>query len=264
MKKTINERISAEKGMSDQQVLDRRRSNFIADMDAKHKNPYSPNYSDRIEMELPYAGEEEMNYRVDRDRLARHQAKSGHKTPHFKYVKESKAQITRLTESDLHRIIKESVNRIINEEDVLTWHNGPRYNDGSKSKRVGNMMKITRNGEDSYLVNGQTSPSTKQVEESYLHRIIRESVKKALNEMELAMSNNYDDANHTYSEREMKWLYDNQKDLSPTQRKVLNAGMWDRARRANYHGYHKQWPNVVTKDGVVFLYDEDGKLFRLP
>ena len=69
--------------------------------------------------------------------------------------------------------------------------------------------------------------------------------------------------NHTYSEREMKWLYDNQGELSPIEQKVLNAGMWVRARRANYHGYAKEWPNIVVINGEIFYY-ENGKLEKIP
>lgn len=89
-------------------------------------------------------------------------------------------KIVRLTESDLRSIVKEAVNRIINEEGGfvggatnasygrdLMWQKNPTlYNDGSQSKRVGNMMKITRNGDTSYLANGQTPQSFKPVEES--------------------------------------------------------------------------------------------------
>ena len=89
-------------------------------------------------------------------------------------------KIVRLTESDLRSIVKEAVNRIINEEGGfgdgatnasygrdLMWQKNPTlYNDGSQSKRVGNMMKITQNGNTSYLANDQTPQSFKPVEES--------------------------------------------------------------------------------------------------
>ena len=89
-------------------------------------------------------------------------------------------KIVRLTESDLRSIVKEAVNRIINEEggfgggatnasygrDLMRQKNPTLYNDGSQSKRVGNMMKITRNGDTSYLANDQTPQSFKPVEES--------------------------------------------------------------------------------------------------
>ena len=87
-----------------------------------------------------------------------------------------------------------------------------------------------------------------------LHRIIKESVDSILNDR---------GQDHTYSEKEMKWLYDNQGELSPIEQKVLNAGMWVRARRANYHGYAKEWPNIAVINGEIFYY-ENGKLEKIP
>lgn len=99
------------------------------------------------------------------------------------------------------------------------------------------------------------------VNESRLRGIVEKAIARVLNEgVEPAA---YDDANHTYTEKEMQWLYDNQDGLSDIQRKVLNAGMWWRARMANYNGYVEQWPNIVTKDGAVFYYDDNGSLKQL-
>ena len=100
-----------------------------------------------------------------------------------------------------------------------------------------------------------------KLNESQLRGIVEKAVAQILNEsMEPAA---YDDANHTYSAKEMRWLYDNQEGLSDIQRKVLNAGMWWRAWKANYNGYVEQWPNIVTKDGAVFYYDDNGSLKQL-
>ena len=90
--------------------------------------------------------------------------------------------------------------------------------------------------------------------ESDLHRIVMETVDKILND---------EAQDHTYSEKEMKWLYDNQGELSPIEQKVLNAGMWVRARRANYHGYAKEWPNIAVRNGEVFYFD-NGELKKIP
>ena len=95
--------------------------------------------------------------------------------------------------------------------------------------------------------------------ENDLHIIVRETVNKILKESE----EGNESQNHIYSEKEMKWLYDNQNGLSPLQQKVLNAGMWVRARRANYHGYAKEWPNIAVINGEIFYY-ENGKLERIP
>lgn len=93
--------------------------------------------------------------------------------------------------------------------------------------------------------------------EGDIHRIIKESVRRIIKE-------EIDQENHIYSEKEMKWLYDNQDGLSPLQQKVLNAGMWVRAMQANYHGYAKRWPNIKVQNGEIFYYDRNGEMKRVP
>lgn len=93
--------------------------------------------------------------------------------------------------------------------------------------------------------------------EGDIHRIIKESVRRIIKE-------EIDQENHIYSEKEMKWLYDNQDGLSPLQQKVLNAGMWVRAMQANYHGYAKRWPNIKVENGEIFYYDRNGEMKRVP
>ena len=74
----LSERIKGENGMSDDEVMRRRNRNFEKDCDyvpnRLHDDPYSPNYSDRIEMESPYHSPEEMERRVAKDRMMRHYA----------------------------------------------------------------------------------------------------------------------------------------------------------------------------------------------
>jgi hypothetical protein len=89
--------------------------------------------------------------------------------------------------------------------------------------------------------------------ESDLHDIVKESVNRILKE-------NGEGQNHIYSEKEMQWLYDNQDKLSPIQQKVLNAGMWVRARQANYHGYAKRWSNIILKNGETYYYENNGEI----
>ena len=88
--------------------------------------------------------------------------------------------------------------------------------------------------------------------ESDLYNIINESVRRILKEE--------DSQDHIFSEKEMQWLYDNQDKLSPIQQKVLNAGMWVRARQANYHGYAKRWPNIILKNGETYYYENNGEI----
>ena len=88
--------------------------------------------------------------------------------------------------------------------------------------------------------------------ENDLHRMVMEAVKNILKE--------HESQDHIFSEKEMQWLYDNQDKLSPIQQKVLNAGMWVRARQANYHGYAKRWSNIILKDGETYYYESNGEL----
>ena len=88
--------------------------------------------------------------------------------------------------------------------------------------------------------------------ENDLHRMVMEAVKNILKE--------HESQDHIFSEKEMQWLYDNQDKLSPIQQKVLNAGMWVRARQANYHGYAKRWSNIILKNGETYYYESNGEL----
>ena len=69
--------------------------------------------------------------------------------------------------------------------------------------------------------------------------------------------------NHTFSVNELESMYNNQRDLTEAQRKVLNAAMWVRARMANYYGYAPNWFNVKIQDGILF-YFENGEQKRIP
>jgi len=113
-------------------------------------------------------------------------------------------KLIRLTESDLHKIVKESVDRI--------------------------------------LANASLIGKKKQVQNTPIEEMPQD---------------------HTYSEKEMQWLYDHQDELSPIQQKVLRAVMWWRARMANYHGYVKEWPNITVENGEIFYYDK-GKFKKIP
>jgi hypothetical protein len=97
-----------------------------------------------------------------------------------------------------------------------------------------------------------------KITESDLHRIVDGVVKELLKE-HIDMSDN-----HTYSEKEMEWLYNNQNNLTPIQQSVLNAGMWVRAMKANYHGYDKRWPNIVVKNNEIFYFGKNGELKKIP
>lgn len=89
--------------------------------------------------------------------------------------------------------------------------------------------------------------------EADLHMMIKEAVNQILKE-------GIESQDHIFSEKEMQSLYDNKDNLSPIEEKVLNAGMWVRARQANYHGYAKRWPNIILKNGETFYYENNGEL----
>ena len=97
-----------------------------------------------------------------------------------------------------------------------------------------------------------------KITEYDLYRMVESAVKELLSE-EIGI-----DDDHTYSEQEMQWLYNNQDKLTPMQEKVLRAGMWVRARNANYHGYDKKWPNIVVKNNEIFYFEKNGELNRIP
>ena len=80
--------------------------------------------------------------------------------------------------------------------------------------------------------------NTTKLTEEYIRRIVRESFEEAMA-----------DNNHIYTEREMKWLYDNQDKLSPIQQK---------------HGYAEGWPNISVMNGEIFYFDKNGDMEKVP
>ena len=91
--------------------------------------------------------------------------------------------------------------------------------------------------------------------ESDLRNLVKESICSILQEME---------GNHIYSERELQELYDNQDGLSDEERKVLNAAMWIRAMRNNYHGYASRWFNIAVRDGRIYYFGNNGEMKEVP
>ena len=111
------------------------------------------------------------------------------------------------------------------------------------------------------------------IDESKLRQLITKSVKMALNEgifdffrkrkesprEEEPNKQQFPQDNDIFSGRDMQYLYDNQNSLTPIEREVLNVGMWERAMRAGYHGYAKDWPNIMIKDGEVYYFDQQSR-----
>lgn len=84
----LNERIKGELGMTDDEVMRRRNDNFRKDADYVPNKlhdyyfPFTPNYTDREEMEAPYHTPEEMELKVARDRRHVHNlTQSSHQWP---------------------------------------------------------------------------------------------------------------------------------------------------------------------------------------
>ena len=99
--------------------------------------------------------------------------------------------------------------------------------------------------------------------ENDLHRMVMEVVNRMITERregDHKFVKGDVPQDHIFSEKEMQWLYDNQDKLSPIQQKVLNAGMWVRARQANYHGYAKRWSNIILKNGETYYYESNGEI----
>lgn len=129
-------------------------------------------------------------------------------------------QLIRLTESDLHNIIIESVNNIINEK---KWFGNK--NDNQTKETLSNMLLCPR--------------SVKFTNDEDGNELI---------------------ATAYYKSQDLEKLYNNQDNLCRFERIVLNKAMWGRAMRANYHGYDEDWGIVWYKDGAFYVNDIKGKL----
>lgn len=83
VKKALNERNRSEKGMSDDEVRSKRNQNFIDDMDTPRntyeRNSSEPRYSDKLEMDWPYKGDEATELKVEKDRRRKHAMTQNHK-----------------------------------------------------------------------------------------------------------------------------------------------------------------------------------------
>lgn len=123
----ITERIKGELGMTDDEVMHRRNTNFKKDMDyvpnRLQDDPYTPNYSDKQEREAMYHTPEEMELKVAHDRMRAHKAGQRHNS-------DNNVHKVRFTESQLHAVIEESVQKILkkllqkkdNSQYLLTIH----------------------------------------------------------------------------------------------------------------------------------------------
>lgn len=112
--------------------------------------------------------------------------------------------------------------------------------------------------------------------ENDIHRIVCETVNNILEEGFFDKSKkksepevrpeieNEPPQNHIYSVKELQWLYDNQNSINDFERNILSAAMWLRAMKANYHGYTKEWHNIILRDGETYYYDNNGKLRKTP
>lgn len=124
--------------------------------------------------------------------------------------------LIRLTEGDLHRIIKESVNKVLNEG--LFGDN----NESHDNIRLVGMLLCPRAVK---MVSGSDI-----IESAY------------------------------YKSQDLEKLYDNQDNLCRFERIVLNKCMWGRAMRANYHGYDDDFGVVWYKDGSFYVNGPKGKM----
>ena len=165
-------------------------------------------------------------------------------TKHKGLPEKVEENIIRLTENDLHRMVMEVVNRMITERREGD-HEFVKGKDGYSQYYINHGNK-TVSAIHGYPRAGKSYAKRHGYE---YHDCVDESV-----EMEDVPQD------HIFSEKEMQWLYDNQDKLSPIQQKVLNAGMWVRARQANYHGYAKRWSNIILKNGETYYYESNGKI----
>ena len=141
---------------------------------------------------------------------------------------------------------------------VDAYKKGEMKNPSSKIKKAANNMSMSdvkdfaetkHKGLPEKVEEGKVIVRLTEID---LHNIVKEAVLNILKE--------HESQDHMFSEKEMQWLYDNQDKLTSIQQKVLNAGMWVRARQANYHGYAKRWSNIVLKNGETYYYESNGEL----
>ena len=94
-------------------------------------------------------------------------------------------KLIRLTESDIHRIVKESVNRILEasrqpkKKKGDTWARDVARIENGK----GNFVNKLKRKPEEWLQNADTTEWPKRTDESILRRIVKESVNRVLNEV---------------------------------------------------------------------------------
>lgn len=127
---------------------------------------------------------------------------------------------------------------------------------------------------------------TIRITESDLRNLIKESVTNILKEANWLSRNNTQDTQKLvdmlrcphavkmtqdangneiiesayYKQQDLQNLYSNQNNLSRFEKIVLKKAMTGRARRANYHGYDKDWGIVWYKNNTFYVNDINGKL----
>lgn len=131
------------------------------------------------------------------------------------------------------------------------------YNSGSFSNDINNFWENKKINVKKTMI---------RLTESDLHRIVKETVDMVMANLnrprreEPQPEVKDEPQDRVYSVNELQWMYDNQDKLDKTQIMVLNAAMWVRARRANYYGLAKEWPNIILRDGKTYYYEKYGQL----
>ena len=100
-------------------------------------------------------------------------------------------KLIRLTEGDLHRIVKESVNKALNKSNSVFYGDRPskitkvdRSNSSNKHTMSPDEIEKIHNivSEVSAVPKGGESKQSVRVSEAQLHQIVKESVEKIVNE----------------------------------------------------------------------------------
>lgn len=164
----------------------------------------------------------------------------------------------KLTESELRNLISENVARILEYMDIDPKNKGKFT---ATQKRTGKSTEQLCHSKNP--LTRKRANFAKMAKRGWepLSEGIFDMFKKKRNEP--TEQNNEQEQNHVYSVKELQSLYDNQLNITPFEWKVLNAALWVRARQANYHGYAKQWSNIMAKDGELFYWDK-GQLKGIP
>lgn len=207
----IREAIKSELNMTDSQKQSRRNARYCDDVDSHYKDPFEPNYSDRIEMEAPFHEHGWAEDKIASDRRSAHRYKRGRG--------KNGRRNGRSDESRINRIIEQVINEMPSLDTLhaakhASWNKtkklGDKYGEydprsrraydqyknickgyeDQEEKEVGNdgRRQLNRAARNKEIDNGDlkyvSGKGWRRDKNESLDRIVRESIKRALRESE--------------------------------------------------------------------------------